>query len=55
MFFDEAPKRDLKDLYYYREELSQLIDVVRGLARLTVIEGRGEQGRPHSSSTHWAR
>lgn len=30
MFFDEKPKRDLKDLYDYREELGQLVDAVRG-------------------------
>lgn len=45
MFFDEAPKRDLKDLYDYREELGQLVDAVRGGARLTVIEGQRRTGK----------
>jgi len=45
MYFEEAPKRDLKDLYDYREELNGLIEAVNGGARLIVIEGSRRTGK----------
>jgi len=29
MYFEEAPKRDLKDFYDYREELNRLIEAIK--------------------------
>ena len=45
MFFDEAPKRDIRDLYDYREELDQLVEAVKGGARLIVIDGQRRTGK----------
>lgn len=45
MYFEGAPKRDLKDFYDYREELNRLIDAIKGGAKFIVIEGPRRIGK----------
>jgi AAA+ ATPase superfamily predicted ATPase len=45
MYFEEAPKREIKDLYDYKEELNQLVEAIEGGSRLIVIEGPRRAGK----------
>ncbi len=45
MFFDEAPKRELKDLFNYRSELNQLSVSLAEGSRITVLEGPRRTGK----------
>ena len=45
MYFDEAPKRTVKDLYNYKDELNTLVEAMEGGAKLIVIEGPRRAGK----------
>lgn len=45
MYFEEAPKRDIKDLYDYSEELNRLREAIEGGARLITLEGPRRTGK----------